>query len=78
MKFVKSRYENKFMKTKKVAVDKNKCIGCGTCVGLAPEIFEIGADNKAQVKEQFVDDVEKVKLAVDACPAQAISAEFEE
>lgn len=37
---------------KRVVVDKNKCLGCGTCVALCPEIFELGEDGKAEVKLQ--------------------------
>ena len=29
---------------KNVFVDKEKCIGCGACVGIADQIFEFGDD----------------------------------
>jgi len=54
-------------------VDKNKCIGCGTCVAIAPSTFEIGADGKAQVKTQVGDDPATINNAVSSCPVQAIS-----
>ncbi len=33
-----------------VKVDKEKCIGCGLCVSMCPDVFEFGDDNKARVK----------------------------
>lgn len=36
---------------KNVKVDKEKCIGCGACVGLVDEVFEFGDDDLAQVKD---------------------------
>ena len=59
---------------KKIYVDKDKCIGCGACVALCPDVFEL-KDGKAQVKKKEVKERgEKcAKNAVDSCPTQAIS-----
>lgn len=58
----------------KITVDKNKCIGCGTCVSIAPEVFELDKNGKAGVKvSEFKGlKVQKVQEAVDSCPVQAI------
>ena len=53
-----------------VNVNKSKCIGCGTCTSICDEVFEMGSDNKAQVKEQK--DIPCVKEAIEACPVDAI------
>ena len=53
-------------------VDKNKCIGCGTCVALAPKTFKLGADFKAEVISPPGDEEEKIKEAIDSCPVNAI------
>ena len=59
---------------KKVRVDKQKCLGCGLCINLCPEVFEL-EDGKSKVKENV--DLEKnkdsIKEAIDSCPVQAIS-----
>ncbi len=55
-----------------VEVDKDTCIGCGTCVALCQEVFELGSDGKAHVKEGADTSVECVKEAAEACPVQAI------
>jgi len=57
----------------KLKVDKNKCIGCGTCVSLYPDFFEMGADGKAQIIDGIKDiDDNKTKEIVASCPAAAI------
>jgi len=61
----------------KVWVDKEKCIGCGACVAIAPEIFELGEDGKARAKLSEVNG-DLVKLALEAkgnCPTGAIQTE---
>lgn len=62
-------------KSIKIKVDKKKCMGCGACVAIAPEIFELGQDGKSQVKKdvkQPVRETKKLKEAQTMCPAQAI------
>jgi len=58
-----------------LTIDSQKCIGCGLCVSICPEIFEMNTDSgKAQVKTQEFSDFEsKVQEAIDSCPNQAIS-----
>lgn len=66
---------------KKVSVDKNKCIGCGACVGLVDQVFEFGDDDLAQVKpdvdfENLDNDlVNEIKDAMEGCPTEAIKEE---
>ena len=54
-------------------VDQDKCIGCGVCVSIAPEVFEIGEDGKAHVKNPEGASKEKIKEAIESCPTGAIS-----
>lgn len=66
---------------KKVSVNKDKCIGCGACVGLVDSVFEFGDDDLAQVKENVnfenMDEslIEEVKDAIESCPTGAITEE---
>lgn len=55
-----------------VKVNKETCIGCGLCVSICPEIFEINDDGKAKVKSQKKSP--KLKEAIENCPVNAISA----
>jgi len=56
----------------KIKVNKNKCIGCGTCVAIAPESFRIGEEGKAEAIEPPEDGEEKIKEAAESCPVGAI------
>lgn len=57
---------------KKVTVDQNKCIGCGTCAALCPACFKLGEENKAEVTVEDCDQCDVQEVAA-SCPVQAIS-----
>ncbi|MFH1607885.1 MAG: ferredoxin [archaeon] len=54
-----------------VKVNKELCIGCGLCVSICGEVFEIAKDNKAKIKSQT--NPPCVKEAIESCPVDAIS-----
>jgi len=56
-----------------VIVDKNKCIGCGLCVNIAPKVFEL-KDGLSVVKDSNEDKKfpKETKEAAESCPVQAI------
>lgn len=57
---------------KTLKVDSAKCVKCGTCIAVYPQLFELAADGTAQVKKDanFAGkDVEPIKAA---CAAEAI------
>jgi len=56
-------------------VDKEKCSGCGTCVVVCPEVFELGADGLSQVKKLDSYEGHPIQEAIDSCPTGAISWE---
>jgi len=61
---------------KKVKIDESTCIGCGTCVALCPEVFELGEDGKAKVKLQNSKTPKlqaEIDEAIEVCPVKAIS-----
>ena len=57
-------------------VDKDTCTGCGLCIELCPEVFEMG-ETTARAKEGIVpSEVEAFcRKAVESCPVEAISVE---
>ncbi len=58
----------------KVTVDKDLCIGSASCVAILPEVFDLGEDGKAYVKEGSVAsaDAEAILDAARSCPVSAI------
>ncbi len=55
-----------------IEIDQDACMGCEACVETCPEVFEMGPDGKAQVKDPD-SDADCVDEAIDSCPAEAIS-----
>lgn len=61
----------------KPKVNQEACIGCGTCISLCGEVFELKEDNKSHVisgvsYDQYADCINE---AIEICPVQAISLE---
>ncbi len=57
-------------------VDQEKCVGCGTCAAIAPDMFEMNDSGKAQVKDgDFSSQEDLMNQAKDSCPANAINVE---
>jgi len=56
----------------KVEVVADKCIGCGSCIGIAPEIFKLNDVGKSEVISQDGADDETKMSAAKSCPADAI------
>ncbi|MDI6806198.1 MAG: ferredoxin [Candidatus Aenigmarchaeota archaeon] len=53
-----------------VKIDKKLCIGCGSCVAIAPEIFDLDKDGKAIVKNPKGNG--SIDEAIEVCPVKAI------
>ena len=64
---------------KKLVVNKDTCLGCGTCTALVPSVFKLGEDGKAEVRQladdQTADTPENIQNAIDSCPVKAIKWE---
>ncbi len=69
----------------KIKLEREKCIGCGSCQAVCPRFFELKEDGKssiigAQRDGAGNDELEVVKLecaesASEACPVQCIHIE---
>lgn len=58
----------------KVNVNKDKCLGCGMCVGINSDVFNFDDDGLASADSDKINDenIEEVKDAVNSCPVGAI------
>ncbi|MDD3429826.1 MAG: ferredoxin [Oscillospiraceae bacterium] len=61
----------------KFCVDQATCIGCGLCVGTAPDVFTMADIGKAVAIEEDVEEsnIAVAQEAMEGCPVSAI---FEE
>lgn len=57
----------------RVEIDRDLCIGAATCLGIAPDAFELDAENKAVLKDAWKTvDAETIMMAAKSCPTLAI------
>ena len=63
----------------KAIVDEDLCLGCGICVDVCPEVFEMGEGDKAKVKVSPVppEKESSCRDAAEQCPESAIKIEDE-
>lgn len=60
----------------KVVVDENLCTGCGLCVDVCPEVFEMPEALSIIKPTEITADLEdRVKEAAESCPVEAIIVE---
>jgi len=55
-----------------ITVDRSLCSGFGTCMELAPHLFQLGPDGIASAVVAQTDDVDALQAAA-GCPMAAIS-----
>lgn len=58
----------------RVTVDPELCVGSGTCMAVAPALFDIGEDGTARPLESLVERSAELDKAVSRCPSGAIEA----
>lgn len=61
-----------------VTVDRELCIGSGSCVLYAPGTFTQDETAMAVVLDDATDDIDTVHTAVDACPTRALRLTIDE
>ncbi len=52
--------------------ERDKCIGCGACVAVCPENWEMKDDGKAAPKKTVVEELGCNKKAEESCPLHII------
>lgn len=66
----------------KVKIDQETCIGCGSCVAVCSDVFDLDDEGKARLKNSEKPAEGRVesgclKEAADICPVEAIILEDE-
>lgn len=56
----------------KIKINRDTCIGCGACAALCPDVFEVGDDFKARVKDGADLSTDNIRDAAASCPVEAI------
>ena len=54
-------------------VNPDRCTGCGACVDICPDVFDMGDDDIAYVKDPSGATEDEIQDAIDGCPAEAIN-----
>ena len=57
----------------RIVVDRERCVGFGTCVDVAPSIFTFDAEGKAAAPMEGEFPPQRLFDAAKACPALAIA-----
>jgi len=58
---------------RKIFIDEEECIGCGTCEEICPEVFKLNEKtDKAEVINQEGASEDKINEAIEGCPVECI------
>ncbi|MBE0425899.1 MAG: ferredoxin [Nitrospirae bacterium] len=60
---------------KKLTIDEDLCEGCETSISICPEVYAMGDDGKAYVRNPDACNTCDCQEAIDSCPVGAISRE---
>lgn len=57
-----------------IMVDQDTCLGCGSCEAVAPEIFSLNGDGKAEALNEVTEDQKAAaEEAMGICPVSCIA-----
>ena len=58
-------------------VDQDKCLRCGMCTGICPDVFSFDDEGNIKVNNEIINEelIDSVNEAMESCPVSAISKE---
>ncbi len=59
----------------RITIDRDRCMGSGSCGFYAPATFDLDDALKAVVVDPAGDPVERIRMAAESCPTNAITIE---
>ena len=59
----------------KITIDRERCMGSGSCQFHAPKVFDLDDETKAVVQDPRGDSAQAVRNAAEGCPTLAITIE---
>jgi ferredoxin len=72
-RFKRSTRERSRNMARRVYVDEDECIGCGTCEEICEEVFKLNEEtDKAEVIQPEGGPEELIQEAIDSCPVECI------
>ena len=55
-------------------IDQEKCLRCGMCTGICPDVFSFDDEGNIKVNNELINEnINEVKEAASSCPVTAIS-----
>ncbi len=57
----------------KARVYRDRCIGAGNCIGVAPQVFQLDFQGKARAENPSGADDQTLRDAAEVCPTNAIA-----
>lgn len=61
----------------KIEMDRDKCIGCGSCTAVCSENWKLAEDGKAKPKKTELEEAGCNKKAAQVCPVKCIEVKEE-
>ncbi|HEA65622.1 MAG TPA: ferredoxin [Desulfobacterales bacterium] len=59
--------------SKRIYIDEDECIGCGSCEEICPEVFKLNEEtDKAEVIKPEGGPEELIEEAIETCPVDCI------
>ncbi len=59
--------------SKKIYIDEDECIGCGSCEEVCPEVFKLNEEtDKAEIIKPEGGPEELIEEAIETCPVDCI------
>lgn len=59
----------------RISIDRDRCMGSGSCGFYAPATFDLDDGLKAVVVDPAGDPPDRIRLAAESCPTNAITIE---